>query len=271
MQGECLSPTLFAAYINAIERLINNIDEMGAHVNGVKISVIMYADDLVLIAKNKHALQLGMNALYEYCMENDLTVNTNKSHLMQVSRRKSTNQPKIYYKDRPLIWVDSFRYLGVNISRTNNLSKGLNEICQQASKAQRVLDMHTVNHPTVTLNHIFELFDTLIRPILTYGCAVWGCYSITEIEKYHLQFIKRTLGVKITTNSSVVYAETGIFPLHIYINVCMIKYWFKILNGDTNKLIHIAYIEMFQHPERSAWIKHIKDLLYCHGFEYIWK
>ena len=81
--------------------------------------------------------------------------------------------------------------------------------------------MHTVNHPTVSLNHIFELFDTLIRPILTYGCAVWGCYSITEIEKYHLQFIKRTLGVKMTTNSSVVYAETGIFPLHIYIYKCM--------------------------------------------------
>ena len=29
----------------------------------------------------------------------------------------------------------------------------------------------------------------------------------------------------------------------------MIKYWFKILNGDTNKLIHITYMEMSQHPE----------------------
>ena len=28
---------------------------------------------------------------------------------------------------------------------------------------------------------------------------------------------------------------------------------------------------MFPHPERSAWIKHIEDQLYCHGFEYIWK
>ena len=89
MQGECLSPTLFAAYINEIERLMNNIDEMGVHVNGVKISVIMYADDLVLIAKNKHGLQLCMNALYQYCMEKDLTVNTNISRLMQVTGRKS--------------------------------------------------------------------------------------------------------------------------------------------------------------------------------------
>ena len=118
--------------------------------------------------------------------------------------------------------------------------------------------MHTVNHPTVSLNHIFELFDTLIRPILRYGCAVWGCYSITEIEKYHLQFIKRTLGVKMTTNSSVVYAETGIFPLHIYINVRMIKYWFKILNGDTNKLIHIAYMKCFNIQKEVPGLRTLK-------------
>ena len=116
----------------------------------------------------------------------------------------------------------------------------------------------------------------VVKVIDMFEMILWKFYynhniSLTEIEKYHLQFIKRTLGVKMTTNSSVVYAETGIFPLHIYINVCMIKYWFKILNGDTNKLIHIAYMEMFQHPERSAWIKHIKDLLCCHCFEYIWK
>ena len=30
---------------------MNNIEEMGVHINGVKVSVIMYADDLVLIAK----------------------------------------------------------------------------------------------------------------------------------------------------------------------------------------------------------------------------
>ena len=102
----------------------------------------MYADGLVFIAKDKHGLQLGRNALYGYCMENDLTVNTNKSHLMQVSIRKSTNQPEIYYNDTPLAWVDSFRYLGVIISRTNNLSKGLKEISQQARKAQRVTDVH---------------------------------------------------------------------------------------------------------------------------------
>ena len=91
-----------------------------------------------------------------------------------------------------------------------------------------------------------------------YGCAVWGYGAINEIEAYHLQFVKRTLGVKVTTNSCVVYAETGRFLLHIDINLCMIKYWIKILNSDVKKLIHVAYNTMLQHPEKYAWIKHIK-------------
>ena len=41
MQGECLSPTLFTAYINKIERLMNDVDEMGVYRNGVKVSVII--------------------------------------------------------------------------------------------------------------------------------------------------------------------------------------------------------------------------------------
>ena len=39
---------------------------------------------------------------------------------------------------------------------------------------------------------------------------------------------------------------------------------------DVNKLIHVAYKKMLQCPEKYAWIRHIKDLLCCHGFGYIW-
>ena len=62
------------------------------------------------------------------------------------------------------------------------LSKRLKLTCHQAKKAQSTLDMHTSSHPTVSLNDIFELFDCLIKPVLTYGCAVWGSGNIAEIK-----------------------------------------------------------------------------------------
>ena len=52
MQGECLSPTLFSFYLNDLEKRMNGIDEMGVVMNGRKIALLKYADDLVLINRS---------------------------------------------------------------------------------------------------------------------------------------------------------------------------------------------------------------------------
>ena len=65
-----------------------DIEGMGVSINGVMVSVLMYADDLVLLAQTDAGLQRDINALHSFCIENNLTVNTGKSKLMYVSKRK---------------------------------------------------------------------------------------------------------------------------------------------------------------------------------------
>ena len=48
MQGESLSPTLFAISINEVEALMNNIPSMDVLAGNHKLSVLKYGDDLVL-------------------------------------------------------------------------------------------------------------------------------------------------------------------------------------------------------------------------------
>ena len=43
MQGECLSPTLFALYINEIETIMNLVTTMGASIGNLRISGLKYA------------------------------------------------------------------------------------------------------------------------------------------------------------------------------------------------------------------------------------
>jgi Reverse transcriptase (RNA-dependent DNA polymerase) len=55
-QGGVLSPYLFAIYIdNIVESIINS--SLGCHVRGMCVSVILYADDIVLLAPSIDALQ----------------------------------------------------------------------------------------------------------------------------------------------------------------------------------------------------------------------
>ena len=70
-----------------------------------------------------------------------------------------------------------------------------------------------------------------MKPIFTYGCAVWGAGNYNDIETYHKKFMKRTLRVKGSTNKCLLYTETGRFPLSIFVNMCIVKLWLKILKS----------------------------------------
>ena len=104
-----------------------------------------------------------------------------------------------------LQWLNNFNHLEVTFSGSNNLTTGLKVTCQQASKSQTIIDMHVLKHPHVSLNQIFELFDSLIKPILTYRCAVLGAGNYNAIETHHNKFMKRALRVKGSTNTCLLY------------------------------------------------------------------
>ena len=45
------------------------------------------------------------------------------------------------------------------------------------------------------------MFDSLVASILLHGSEVWGVGKNDNIEKVHLQFLKRILGVRVTTQN----------------------------------------------------------------------
>ena len=271
MQGECLSPTLFASYINKLEDHINEINEMGATMNGKKMSLLIYADDLVLISRSSDGLQKGLNALKLFCESRQLIVNTEKSKYILVTKKRRHDQPVMVYKNKHLQSVENFTYLGVNLSRNNSFTKGLKKRSQQIyQKSQSVLDLHTLRHPSASASDIFKLFDCLLNPKLLFGCEISGYGSCKFLELNHTRFIKRTLDVKSTTNTSMIYAETGRFPLAIDINVQIIKYWLNILRMESNSYVKLVYNEMLQDPTKHKWIKYMKTLLCSSGFSGAW-
>ena len=91
MQGESLSPTLFSILINDIVYAMTKCCLMGVDINGVKVSVLKYADDIV-------GLQTGIDILKNYCEMNKLTVNVAKSKAICVSQREERKRIKLKLK-----------------------------------------------------------------------------------------------------------------------------------------------------------------------------
>ena len=129
--------------------------------------------------------------------------------------------------------------------------------------------MHKLRHKSLSLQHILQLFDTLLKPILTYGSEVWGTANYDVIEKFYLTFIKQSVGVKSSTNTCMVFAETGRYPLSVAIKKSIIKYWLKVIQSEDKKFINITYIKMKQ--SNCSWVSYVKEILYNTGFAEIWE
>jgi hypothetical protein len=54
-----------------------------------------------------------------------------------------------------------------------------------------------------------DLFDKMIKPIILYGCEVWGFGKNEILERVHLKFCKTLLNLKSFTPNYMVYGELG--------------------------------------------------------------
>ena len=122
-----------------------------------------------------------------------------------------------------------------------------------------------------------SLFDTLVSPILNYLSEIWGMHTASDIEMIHTKFLRSVLGVKKSTNLSVLYGELGRIPFSVTRKINMIKYWTKILQQNNNSLLKQVYLMLKQDSDLNInyngqnWATQIKTILQRHGFDYVWR
>ena len=102
-QGSVLSPFLFAIFIDDIGKIQNN--RHGTY-------VILYADDILLLAKSVTALQRMLWLCEQELNSIDMVINVKKSCCMRVGTRQDKSCSNINTIDgRQLSWVNEIRYL----------------------------------------------------------------------------------------------------------------------------------------------------------------
>ena len=106
---------------------------------------------------------------------------------------------------------------------------------------------------------LLDLFDKIVKPILLYGCEVWGFGDNSIIERVHLKFCKLILNIKKSTPDCMVYGELGRYPINISIKLRIVNYWAKLVTGKPEKLPVILYFfSVVRHNHDIPWVKNVK-------------
>ena len=120
-----------------------------------------------------------------------------------------------------------------------------------------------------------DLFDKMIKPILLYGCEVWGFGKNEVLERVQLKFCKILLNLKSSTPNYMVYGELGRYPIDIDIKVRTISYWARLLSGKQAKFSNVFYRLSRNLNENGDtnlnWVYFIRTILNECGFTYIWE
>ncbi len=62
-----------------------------------------------------------------------------------------------------------------------------------------------------------QMYNSMIVPIATYACEIWGIETIREIEIFQKTFLKHVLLVHKRTYNNMIYGETGMYPIELCI------------------------------------------------------
>ena len=111
-----MGPALYSLYS---ADLIKEIAAIG-------VKIMAYADDLLLVTNDRFKLFRAMDIIFNWCLKNNAEVNKSKSGIL-VSKLddRTPDYPQKHLRGIPV--VDQYRYLGVSVSNTFEITKNLTE------------------------------------------------------------------------------------------------------------------------------------------------
>ena len=236
-QGGILSPLLFKLYIDDIINEISNMD-VGCKFGVVRLNILAYADDFVLMASSRSALSKLYEALLEKTRVKKLNINKEKSQCMIFGKnvRNDLEDGVIILNDR-FQMVTQYKYLGhiIHSSLLDNL-----DIEYRLNMFYAKFNWVFRNFRGLSVETFFYLFNAYCLP--DYGMSLWNLgiifnkQNVLAFEIAYSNALKKMRGVPINTSSHLVANEQSQFLLNHHVLYNETRYFKRVVNS-TNVLL----------------------------------
>jgi len=187
-QGLILGPLLFLVYINDLSRTINGVADLILFTNDMSI-VISYIN----LEEFKRNINLVMNQTINWFQSNFLSLNCNKTHLLQfLTTKQNEMKIQIMVSNSIITNIDSTKFLGLTIDSTLSWREHISCLTSKLNKA-----CYTIRaiKPFMTLNVLRTVYFSYFHSVMSYRVIFWGNSHLSN-NTFKIQ--KRT--IRIITN-----------------------------------------------------------------------
>jgi hypothetical protein len=258
-QGDSLSPTLFNIYINDLAAQLKEQNK-GLSYPSIDLSLLLYADDVVLLSGTELGLQKQLTTLEKWCTKWKMKVNIQKSQIMhfRATRKKGTNFMFRYGKS-VLKKVDSYKYLGFIIDKNLKMLQGLKSLSDAAGRAlggiiAKFRLLKGLGYDTYT-----KLYHTCVVPIMDYFSALWHPVKVADYNSVHFRAIRFYMGVPSRTPLLFLEGEMDWVMPSVRRKLEAIRLWNRLLNKDPDSLIKKIF--ELDYLAENSWCNDVKNIL----------
>ena len=263
-QGCVLSPILFALYVKDLGNKLMSSGK-GIEMNGVKIPGLFFADDMVLIGKDKEELKVLLSILGDWLSRRKLSINCGKS---KVWRQGNGILDEVWdirnWKGESmgqLKEVKEYKYLGVLISsEPKNIFKKHGEKKSKKARAMVGAIKCKARDSWSSAEVADKLWNVMACPGLLYAMEVikWEEKVIDKLEVCQFDMARWITGARKFCARVALLAELGWETIRMKIWKAKLKYYGRICFMEEERWVKCTIIDSAKEGWKCGWVKEME-------------
>jgi hypothetical protein len=257
-QGDSISSTLFSIFINDLVTDLKSLNS-GIDIGTYLLCVLLYADDLILMAPDVQSLQTMLDRLNIWANKWQIEINLDKSKIIHFRTiRQSETECAFHIGGKEVSKVSDYKYLGLILDKNLKYAECAEAMAASASRALGSIISKYKSYRDMGYKTYTNLFNAGVIPILNYCSPVWYDLQVTKLEQIQTRAIRVYLGVHKFAPIAGLFGDMGWLPLVYQRKIDLIKYWNRLINMDDDRLTKKIFIFDWNSKTNKTW---------CHSVE----